>query len=66
MRKGGLFNLAKTLVSVLHKELGYKVEKFKHKKLEVMQPSIKNKSEVLVVEYIIPDQFIRSFTVVID
>ena len=33
-REGGLiweealFNLAKTMVSVLHKELGYKVEKF--------------------------------------
>ena len=26
-REGGLFNLAKTMVSVLHKELEYKVEK---------------------------------------
>ena len=42
---GGLFNLEKTMVSVLHKELEYKVEKLKYKKLEVMQPKNKNKSE---------------------
>ena len=30
---GGLFNLEKTMVSVLHKELEYKVEKLKYKKL---------------------------------
>ena len=29
---GGLFNLETTMVSVLHKELEYKVEKFKNKK----------------------------------
>ena len=40
--RGGLFNLAKTMVSVLHKELKYKVEKIKDKKLEVMQLGIKN------------------------
>ena len=40
-----IFNLAKTMVSVLHyKELEYKVEKLKYKKLEVMQPRMKNKS----------------------
>ena len=38
------------MVSVLHKELEYKVEKFKYKKLEVMQLGIKNKSELLVGE----------------
>ena len=32
-RKGGLFNLEKTMVSVLHKELEYKVEKLKNKKV---------------------------------
>ena len=32
------FNLAKTVVSVLHIELEYKVEKLKYKKLEVKQP----------------------------
>ena len=41
-----MFNLAKTMVSVLHAELEYKVEKLKYKKLEVMQPMIKNKSEL--------------------
>ena len=43
---GGLiFNLAKPMVSVLHyKELEYKVEKLRHKKLEVMQPRMKKKS----------------------
>ena len=53
---GGLFerecllNLEKTVVSVLHQELEYKVEKLKYKKLEVMQPRIKNKSELPVGE----------------
>ena len=31
-RDGGLFNLEKTMVSVLHKELEYKLGKFKYKK----------------------------------
>ena len=31
--KGGLFNLEKTMVSVLHKHLKYKVEKLKNKKV---------------------------------
>ena len=31
-RGGGLFNLEKTMVSVLHKELECKVEKLKYKK----------------------------------
>ena len=31
---GGLVNLEKTIVSVLHEELEYKVEKFKNKKVE--------------------------------
>ena len=30
---GGLFNLEKTVVSVLHKELEYKVEELKNKKV---------------------------------
>ena len=46
----GLFNLAKTTVSVLYKELEYKVEKLKYKKLEVTQPRIRNKSELPVGE----------------
>ena len=48
---GGLFNLEMTMVSVLHEELEYKVEKLKYKKLEVMQPRIKNNSELLTGEY---------------
>ena len=32
---GGLFNLEKTMVSVLHKELEYEAEKLKYKKIEV-------------------------------
>ena len=44
-RGEGLFNLAKKMVSVLHKELG-KVEKLKYKNLEDTQPRIKNKSEL--------------------
>ena len=31
--RGGLFNLEQTMVSVLHKELEYKVEKLKYKKV---------------------------------
>ena len=31
--RGDLFNLEKTMVSVLHKELEYKVEKLKYKKV---------------------------------
>ena len=47
---GGLLNLEKTKVSVLHKELEYKVEKLKYKKVgaEVMQPRIRIKSELPV------------------
>ena len=41
--EGTLINLGKTMVSVLHKELEYKVEtlKYMYKKLEVIQPRIK-------------------------
>ena len=39
---GGLFDLAITMVSVLHKELEYKVENLSNKKLEVMLLRIKN------------------------
>ena len=63
---GGLFHLTKTMVSVLHKELEYKVQKLKYKKLEVMQPRIKNKFELPVGKYTILDQSTQSFTVVID
>ena len=49
--RGVLFNLAKIVVSVLHKELEHKVEKLKYKKLEVMQPRIKNNSELLTRRY---------------
>ena len=45
---GGLFNLEKTRVSVLHKELEYKVEKLKCKNFMVMQPRIRIKSELPV------------------
>ena len=47
---GDLFNLAKIIVSVVHKELKNKVEKLKDKKSEVMQQRIKNKSELPVGE----------------
>ena len=47
---GGLFNLAKTMVSVLHKELEYIVEKLKYKKLQIVQPRINNKSDLPVGE----------------
>ena len=46
MKGETLFNLAKTMVSVLRKELECKVEKIQYKKLEVMQPRIKNNAEL--------------------
>ena len=41
----GLFNLETTMVSVLHKELEYKVEKLKYNKFSVMKPTIRVKFE---------------------
>ena len=40
---GGLLSLAKKMVSVLHEELEWSVEKLKYKTFEVMEPRIKNK-----------------------
>jgi len=48
--RGSLFNLEKTMVLVLHKELEYKLEKLNDKRLEVMQPRIRSKSELPVGE----------------
>ena len=48
LRDGGLFNVEKTMVSLLHKELEYKVEKLKYKRLEVMQARIRIKSALPV------------------
>ena len=50
IEREGLINLAKTTVLVLHKELEYKVENLKYKKLDVMQPRFKNKSKLPVGE----------------
>ena len=63
---GGLLNLARTMVSVLHKELEYKVKKLKYKMSKVIQLRIKNKSELPVGEKTVPDQSTQSFTVVIQ
>ena len=65
---GALFNLEKTMTSALHKELEYKVEKHKNKKVggHAADARIRIKCEVPVGKYIIPDQSTRSFTVVID
>ena len=41
----GLIYLETTMVSVLYKEVEYKVKKHKYKKLEIMPLRIKNKSE---------------------
>ena len=45
----GLFNLTKTIVSVLHKDLEYEVENLKYKKKK-KNSRIKNKSELSVGE----------------
>ena len=47
---GVLFCLAKTIVSVIPKELEYKVENHKYKKFEVMQPRINKRSKLPVGE----------------
>ena len=44
------------MVSVVRKELERRVEKLKYGKLEVMQPRIKEKSELPTVEETILDQ----------
>ena len=49
-RGGGVCYLAKTMVSVLHKELECIEKKLTVKKLEVMQPRIKNKSVLSAAE----------------
>ena len=38
-----IFNLETTMLSVLHKELEYKVEKLTYKKFQVIQPRIRIK-----------------------
>ena len=43
LRGGGIFNLETMMVSVLHKELEYKVEKLTYKKFQVIQPRIRIK-----------------------
>ena len=45
---GGLFDLEKTMVFVLHKELVYKWKSLSTKRLEVVQPRIRVKSELPV------------------
>ena len=47
-----LFDLEKTTISVLHKELEYKVKKLKKMKFEVMQPSINLQTTI----WTLPDQ----------
>ena len=53
------------MVSVLYKELEYKVEMLRYKKLEVIQ-RIRIKSELPVGKQTILDQSARSLRVVID
>ena len=48
MERRFLFNFKKTMVSVFHNELECKEEKLKYKKLEVMQPKIRIKSDLPV------------------
>ena len=48
MEMGGLFNLEKTIISALHKELEYEVEKLSTRTLEVTQPRIRINSKLPV------------------
>ena len=43
---GGVFNLATMMVLILLNEHKRKVEKLRNMKVEVMQPKVKNKSEI--------------------
>ena len=45
--RGDLFNLAKTMVSMVPR-LEHKMEKLKYKKLKVVQPRIKNNAKQLM------------------
>ena len=45
---GGFFNLEKTMAFVIHRELGYKWKSSSTKRLEVVQPRIRVKSELPV------------------
>ena len=59
--RGDLFNLAKTMVSVVPR-LEYKMEKLKYKKLKVMQPRIKNNAKQLMNKptWICPHEVLQS------
>ena len=72
----GFFNLEKTMVSVLHNELEYNVEKLKYTsvsvyfilryfqngaKVEVIQPRIRIKSEPSVGKWNIPESYSRDW-----
>ena len=46
MGGGGVFNLATMMVLLLLNEQERKVEKLRNMKVEVMQPKVKNKSEL--------------------
>ena len=53
---GGLFKLAMMVVLIFPKELECKVETLKNKKLKVIEPRIKNQSDLSTREQTIPDQ----------
>ena len=58
---GGSFNLEKTMVSVLHKKLEYKVDKLKDKKVGGAVGSISTVSRVRSL--ILPEELIRGMSV---
>ena len=61
--RGSLFSLAKTMASVLHKELECKVETLKYKRLKVMQPKNKIDPNFQVVNnpsWISPHEVLQS------
>ena len=66
--RGGedLFSLPKTMASVFHNELAFKVEKLRHKKVGGPQPRIRIKSKLQVGVLTILDQPTQNFTVVTD
>ena len=62
---GALFCLAKTMVSVLPKELEYTVENHKYEKLEVTQPRINRRCQLVnKTSWISPHKVLQSCLII--
>ena len=65
--RGGLFHFEKAITSLVHKQLGYKVEMLKYKKIGGHATSrITIKSKLAIPKQTMTHQSTRCFTVVTD